>query len=201
MDEKNEPKTVSDVLQKVDMALDVYDDLFSDFDPSPYHTRLLSEDFLSELRRRYVSTGENDIVVNFTIPEALRNDKTESLIKKRIKEHFKMRVRTIKQKAREKVDNGVIRLAGGILLSIALFIVPELDTVPLLTIFSVLIWYSIWSGLENVLEASSSLGKKKAFAEKFTRADYIFYSQEEVLESMQKLQGSESSVKSEPQKT
>ena len=201
MDGKNEPKTVSDVLQKVDMALDVYDDLFSDFDPSPYHTRLLSEDFLSELRRRYVSTGENDIVVNFTIPEALRNDKTESLIKKRIKEHFKMRVRAIKQKAREKVDNGVIRLAGGILLSIALFIIPELETVPLLTIFSVLIWYSIWSGLENVLEASSSLGRKKAFAEKFMRADYIFFSQEEVLESMQKLQGSESSVKSEPQKT
>jgi len=201
MDGKNKPKTVSEVLQKVDMALDVYDDLFSDFDPSPYHTRLLSEDFLSELRRRYVSTGENDIVVNFTIPEALRNDKTESLIKKRIKEHFKMRVRTIKQKAREKVDNGVIRLAGGILLSIALFIIPELETVPLLTIFSVLIWYSIWSGLENVLEASSSLGRKKAFAEKFMRADYIFFSQEEVLESMQKLQGSESSVKSEPQKT
>jgi len=201
MDGKNQPKTVSDVLQKVDMALDVYDDLFSDFDPSPYQTRLLSEDFLSELRRRYVSTGENDIVVNFTIPEALRNEKTESLIKKRIKEHFKMRVRTIKQKAREKADNGLIRLAGGILLSIALFMIPELETVPILTIFSVLIWYSIWSGLENVLEASSSLGKKKAFAEKFTRADYVFFSQEEVLESMQKLQGSETSVKTEPQKT
>jgi hypothetical protein len=201
MDGKNEPKTVSDVLQRVDMALDVYDDLFSDFDPSPYHTRLLSEDFLSELRRRYISTGENDIVVNFTMPEALRNDKTESLIKRRIKDHFKMRVRAIKQKAREKADNGIIRLAGGILLSIALFMIPELDTVPLLTIFSVLIWYSIWSGLENVLEASTSLGRKKAFAEKFMRADYIFFSQEEVLESMQKLQSSEPSVKSEPQKT
>ncbi|MEW6036173.1 MAG: hypothetical protein AB1529_06170 [Candidatus Micrarchaeota archaeon] len=197
MDGKDGPMTVSDVLQKADIALDDYDDLFSDFDPSPYEKRLLSEDFISELRRRYAATGKGDFVVNFTLPRSLRSDKTESLIKKRVKEHFRNRVRDIERKTREKANNGAIRLLLGVSLSVALFLVPALETVPVLTIFSVLIWYSIWSGLENVLEASSSLNRKKAFAEKFTRADYNFYSQEDVLESMQKLQESEPKTKGE----
>lgn len=201
MDGKESLKTVSDVLQNVDMALDLYDDLFSDFDPSPFQTRLLSEDFLSELRRRFAATGQNDIVVNFTMPKALRNEKTEVLIKKRIKDHFKVRVREIKHKTREKADNGVIRLFVGVILSVALLLFPQLDVVPILTIFSVLIWYSLWSGLENVLEASSSLGRKMAFAEKFMKADYRFFSQEDVLQSMQKLQDSEQSPKPEALKT
>lgn len=200
MDGKDKPQTVSDVFQKVDMALDSYDDLFSDFDPSPYQRRLLSEDFLSELRRRYASTGESEIAVNFTLPRSVRNEKTEQLIKKRVKEHFKARLKIIKQKTREKADNGIIRIACGILLSIALFIFPELDVVPLLTLFSVLIWYSLWSGFENVLEASSSLWKKKAFAEKFMRAEYLFFSQEDVLQSMQKIKASEPMALAETQK-
>ncbi len=198
MDGKDGPMTVSDVLQKADIALDDYDVLCSDFDPSPYEKRLLSEDFISELHRRYAATGKGDFVVNFTLPRSVRSEKTESLIKKRVKEHFRNRIRDIERKTREKANNGAIRLLLGVALSVALFLVPALETVPILTIFSVLIWYSIWSGLENVLEASSSLNRRKAFAEKFMRADYNFYSQEDVLESMQKLQESEPVAKTPP---
>lgn len=197
MDGKNAPKTVSDVLQKADIALDHYDDIFSDFDPSPIEKRLLSEDFTYELRRRYAATGKGEFAVNFTLPKAVRSEKTEALIKKRIKEHFRGRMRDIERKARDKAHNGAIRLAIGVLLSFSLFVIPELETVPALTIFSVLIWYSTWSGLENLLQASSSFGKKRAFAEKFMKAEYAFYSEEDVIASMQKLQEPEMPAKTE----
>ncbi len=178
-------KTFTEALQRADIALDSYDDIFSDFDPSPYEKRLLSEDFIYELRRRYAATGKGEFMVNLTLPKALRSDKVEGLVKKRIKEHFKSRVREIERRTREKARNGAIRLIIGILLAVGLFSVPEFETVPLMTIFSVLIWYSIWSGLESVLEASSSLGRKKAFAEKFMKAEYNFFSQEDVIQSIQ----------------
>jgi hypothetical protein len=200
MDGKNEPKTVSDVLQRADIALDHYDDIFSDFDPSPIEKRLLSEDFTYELRRRYAARGKGEFVVNFTLPKAVRSEKTEALIKKRIKEHFKTRVREIERKAREKADNGTHRLLAGVLLTVALFLFPQLEVVPILTIISVLIWYSLWSGLENVLEASSILERKKAFAEKFMKAEYNFFSEEDVIQSMQKLRGTEIYSKTDTEK-
>ncbi|MCI0504304.1 hypothetical protein L0Y65_06380 [Candidatus Micrarchaeota archaeon] len=193
-------RTVSDVLQKADISIDSYEDIFSDFDPSPIEKRLLSEDFIYELRRRHAATGKGEFVVNFTLPKSMRSEKTEALIRKRIKEHFKSRVREIERKAREKADNGSHRLLAGVLLTIALFLFPQLEIVPVLTILSVLIWYSLWSGLENVLEASSSLRRKKAFAEKFMKAEYSFISQEDVLQSMQKLQGQDAPAKPDPQK-
>ncbi len=188
-------ETVSDVLQRADIALDDYDDIFSDFDPSPYNKRLLSEDFLYELRRRCLSTGKGEFAVNFTLPRAARSEKTEALIKKRLKEHFRLRVREIEQKAKEKARNGAIRLTVGILLSLALFIVPELETVPVLTIYSVLIWYSTWSGLENILQASYSFRKRKVSAEKLLKADYAFLSEEDVMESMQQARDAEAAAK------
>lgn len=195
------PAKVSDALQATQIALDNYEDIFSDFDPSPIEKRLLSEDFISELRRRHAATGKGEFMVNFTLPKAMRSEKTEALIRKRLKEHFKGRVREIERKAREKADNGSHRLLAGVLLTIALFLFPQLEVVPVLTILSVLIWYSLWSGLENVLEASSSLRRKKAFAEKFMKAEYNFYSEEDVIQSMQKLRGAEIYSKTDTQQT
>lgn len=201
MDGKSEIKTMSDVLQKADIALDSYDDIFSDFDPSPFQTRLLSEDFLYELRRRYASTGKGGLVVNFTLPKALRSEKTEALIRKRIKDHFKTRIKDIDRKAQNHVRNGGIRLIVGIGLSLAVLLLPQLEAVPVVTIFSVLIWYSIWSGLENISEASAHLEKKKGFAEKFMKADYTFLSQEDVVVHMARLSDAEILLKADTTKS
>ncbi|MEW6748783.1 MAG: hypothetical protein AB1295_03695 [Candidatus Micrarchaeota archaeon] len=194
------PPTVSDVLQKADISLDGYDDIFSDFDYSPFGKRLLSEDFLSELRRRYSYTWKGDPIVNFTLPKARRSEKTESLIKKRIKDHFKSRVKEIERKTREKIRNGAVRVSIGIVLSFALFVVPELETVPALTIFSVLIWYSTWSGLESILQASSTFKKRRAFAERFMKAEYNFASEEDVVKSIEEAQAAQKEAQKDAQK-
>ncbi len=187
MDGKAPPKTVSDVFQNVDIALDGYDDLFSDFDPSPYATRILSEDFLNELFRRYSQTSGGRIVVNFTIPKAVRSERTEALVRKRLKDHFRERDKTWDGRIRERVRLGLVRLAIGAVVSAAILLFPELDVAPVLTLLSVLVWYFMWTGFDSLIEVPMRLQRKKVRADRFLAADYNFFSQEDVVQSMQKL--------------
>jgi hypothetical protein len=192
MDERQNPKSVTEVLQKAEIALDGYDDIFSDFDPSPYETRLLSEDFLIELRRRHAAKAKGQFIVNLTLPHALRSDKTETLVKKRVREHFRIRYKDLEKTRTEVIRHGAALLVIGFTLSAALIFIPILETIPFLTIFSVLIWYTLWSGFEYLFEPSRRLNRKIAFADRFMKAEYNFISQEDLVKDMQKL-------RSEPQ--
>ncbi len=179
-----EARTVSDVLQTTQIALDTYDDIFSDFDPSPYETRILSDDFLNELRRRHAEKRKGEFVVNFTLPRSLRSEKTEALVRKRIKDYFKGRLREVGKDRKDKLRKGALRLLVGVVISLSLIAFPQLDVVPVLTIFSVLIWYVLWSGFEEIFEVSSRLKRKQLFYEKFLRAEYNFMDQEEIVRSI-----------------
>jgi hypothetical protein len=75
-------------LREITIQLDVYDDIFSDFDPRPYQERELSEDFLKEIQRRYLEDNRGRFEIHFTIPSSERDTKEEALIKKRLREHF-----------------------------------------------------------------------------------------------------------------
>lgn len=187
MTEKVELKTFLESLQITKIALDSYDDIFSDFDPSPYETRLLSEDFLTELNRRSAENRKANFVITFTIPRILRSEKTEVLIKKRIKEHFRKNLRDLERIKREKTYQGVIRVFVGILISVSLFLIPQLDAVPIITILSVLIWYALWSGFEYLFESPRRLRRKIIPVEKFIKAEYEFVAEEDVIEMIQRL--------------
>jgi len=182
-------KTVSDILQSVQIAIDTYDDIFSDFDPSPIQTRLLSDDFLNELHRRHAERHTGEFAVNFTLPKALRSEKTEALVKKRLKDYFKGRLRNVERERKDKLWQGILRLLVGVAISLSLIIFPELEAVPVLTILSVLIWYVLWSGFEDIFEVSSRLKKKQAFYGKLLKAHYAFLDQESVLHEASRSRG------------
>jgi len=176
-----EPKTMTNALQIAQIALDTYDDIFSDFDPSPYETRLLSDDFLNELRRRYAERGRGEFVVNFTLPKSVRSEKTEALIKKRIKDYFRAKLKTVEKDRKESVKKGILRFAAGLAISLGILFVPGLETIPLITILSVLTWFLLWTGYDHLFETSHRLRRRKAFYEKFLKAEYKFVDQEEVV--------------------
>ena len=182
--EKTEQKTLSDVLQTVQIALDTYDDIFSDFDPSPIERRILSDDFLSELRRRYAEREGGEFLVTLSIPKALRNLKMEALIKKRIKGYFQGRLKELEKKKKERLQNGLVRIIFGLVFSLLLFVSPEIGSFPLIASIPVLMWYFFWSGFEYVFEASSRIEKKRVFSGKLLVAEYNFVDQEEIIQSI-----------------
>lgn len=194
---KSDLKTISDVMQVIQIAIDHYDDLFSDFDPSSYETRLLSDDFLKELHRRYSERKKKEFTVNFTIPKSTKSEKIEVLVKKRLKEYFKQKLKTTMKIRKDKMTSGAIRVVLGIFFSMLLFIFPQLDTVPLLTLISVLLWYALWSGFERIFESSRRLLRKTEFYEKFTKAQYNFVTEEEMMDIIQKIQDTQMTAKQE----
>jgi len=48
-----------EITMKIEIALDDYDDIFSDFDIRPYKERQVSKDFLDELKVRMATNPDN----------------------------------------------------------------------------------------------------------------------------------------------
>ncbi len=178
---KTEPKKVSDVLQSVHIALDGYDDIFSDFDPSPYETRILSDDFLNELHKHYVETPKGVFTITFTLPHAFRSEKKENLIKKRIKDYFKGRLKDLDKSMKDRLNRGGVRAFIGVVISLGMLLTPVDWRTFIAALISPLVWYLMWTGFEAIFDVSRKMRKRKAFLDKFLKAEYVFRDQESVV--------------------
>ena len=119
--------------------------------------------------------------ITFTLPKALRSEKKESLIRKRIKDYFKRRQKDLDKTTRDRYKRGALRVGIGVALSLALLAVPSFEQALIAALISPLLWYLMWSGFESLFEASRKLRKRKSFLDKFLRADYSFKDQESVI--------------------
>jgi hypothetical protein len=178
------PKTIADVLQSTQIALDTYDDIFSDFDSSPFTTRVLSDDFLQELRKRYAETQKGDLMVNFTLPQSLRSEKTEALIRKRLKDYFKIQLAQANRNIRRVRFRGLMRVGAGILALMPLAFFPNSILPPISMLLSVLSWYFLWSGFDSLLELPTKMMGERSFFEKFVKAKYNFVPEEQIARSI-----------------
>lgn len=181
----HEPTKVSDVFQATRIALDSYDDLFSDFDPSPYENRLLSADFVRELYRRHGITPKGDTIVNFTLPAKMRSAQTEDLIRKRLKAYFKDKQRKVDRRAHELRKKGMVRISVGVFFTFALVLFPWLDAQPFITLVSVLIWFFMWTGFDSMLNSIEGAKGRREFYDRFLRAKYNFTEEEVVIKQVE----------------
>jgi len=171
-------------LREITIQLDNYDDIFSDFDPRPYHSRELSDDFLKEMRRRYLEDKKGRFEVRFTIPSSERDLKEEALIKKRLREHFAEMVRSEEEAIAAIRNKGYIYIVLGAIVLVAnvfaLFMLNESSV--FYQILSVLLvpagWYGMFTGIGKVLDEPADAIERKKINERFEKAAYIFMSEE-----------------------
>lgn len=178
------------ILKSIQIALDGYNDIFSDFDASPYSSRVLSDDFLKEIKKRHYETKKGDFELKFTVPAARRDAKVESTIKKRLKDYFKLETDYFESKGNEIKRDGLHRISAGFVLLSLEVILPILQISDLyIQILSVFIvpagWYAFYSGFEHLFEESKEFESGKVFYEKFYKAKYEFVSEEEILKNME----------------
>jgi len=164
---------------EVSLILDVYDDIFSDFDPRPFVKRALSIDFLEEAKRATRDLPTGQIQLKFLIPYSLRNIPTEIMIKRRLKEHFAKHFEEYKNKMRNIKIKGAIMALGGIGMIFVAKIMDRLQSISLsINFLKILLeaggWFTAWVGLENAFESLEEKSKMKAFYEKMSRADITF---------------------------
>jgi hypothetical protein len=152
---------------EIAIALDAYDDLFSDFDIRGYEVRALSKDFLDELRVRLRRHwGKSDLSIVFYLPAALRGEREEGLIVKRLSDFFAERRDHNAREDRKAKLKSLLFVAVGLALSIAANLFAQhVDFLPLFNDFLLIpSWFFVWSGFDYFIKREELGAKKKYYA-------------------------------------
>ncbi|MBS3075656.1 hypothetical protein J4429_04320 [Candidatus Pacearchaeota archaeon] len=139
----------------ISLVLDSYNAIFSDFDPRSYLERGLSDDFLAECKKAFLSKG--DIAeLRLLMPAHLRNHGEEIKIKKRLKEYFKKHFRQKEKDLKKIKKQGFIWFLLGTIVMLADTFIYEyklfFDFSKFLFNFLFIIlqpagWFFFWEGL------------------------------------------------------
>ena len=166
------------------IALDDYDDIFSDFDPRPYGRRELSGDFLREVEKRDMEAGGEKIDVLLFLPKALRYPKNEDIILRRIKEHYAAEIKRVGEKVGSRRQWGVLMtVAGLVLLLIEAFVVSTPGYATMSGLFGALLvplgWFTMWTGLDRIVQDPEEDRKRLEMLERMRKAAFVFKAYED----------------------
>lgn len=195
MEEKIEERSISGIINSVSLALDGYDDIFSDFDHSHYNKRVISDDFTREIQKRYAENRKGEFEVIFSLPEVQRSAHIETTIKKRLIDHYKNKVKNVDYKIKKLTNTGITRIGLGLaIFSIELFLrVNEYNSGILFEVGNILLipaaWFTIWTGYEHLVDHPAELYEQREFYKKFENANYQFVSEETITEHISKAAG------------
>jgi hypothetical protein len=166
------------------IALDDYDDIFSDFDPRPYNRRELSGDFLKEVEKRDLEAGGEKIDVLLFLPKALRNPKSEELILKRVKEHYAAEIKQVSKKVQSRRNWGIVMTFGGLaLLLVEAYVVTTPEYAAVRNLFTALLvplgWFTMWTGLDRIVLDPQDDRRRLEMLERMRKATFIFKAYED----------------------
>lgn len=187
--EERKPEQEARPLLGVMIALDTYEDIFSDFDTRPFSERGLSDDFLKELAQRTLETPRGELEVLMVLPSSLRKEKDESTIKSRLRKHFSHEVKRIEERRDAKRRHGYTYFAlGGVLLLLEAYLIEQAESISkLLFAFSQAFvlpagWFLAYTGLEKILQPYGEDAVDYEFYRKLHGAAYRFTSYEDLEE-------------------
>lgn len=166
---------------EISLIIDTYDDIFSDFDPRPFSQRALSQDFLDEAKRASRDKNYEKIQIKFLTPKNIRKAWEESIIKRRLKEHFRKHALELKKQHLKIIKEGLSFLLLGIAFMILTGFFLSKSSPTRLTIFlSVFLepggWFLFWEGLYLIIFESRKETPYLQFYKKMSTANIIFNS-------------------------
>lgn len=168
-------------IREISIAIDVWDDIFSDFDPRPLDERALSEDFITELKKRYRETPKGDYIISITAPAALKDEKSELMVIHRLKEHFAYRMQEHKHDIAMMRVRGAAFVAMGMTFLTFLFlgtyykILSDVTMRLLEIVLMPLGWFGVWEGFGKFADASPKHFTEVELYGKLSGAEYRFY--------------------------
>ena len=162
---------------EISLVLDSYEDIFSDFDPRAYSQKAVSSDFLQECRN--AARDKNDeIELNFLVPESRRDKRDETVIRQRLKNHFQRHFLIEKKMRKTVIKHGFVWfLIGAALIFAASFIhsKPEYIYRLLIVITEPAGWFIAWTGLDKMLSTTKEKSPNFEFYKKMTKAKISFF--------------------------
>lgn len=164
--------------REINLSLDSYSDIFSDFDPRPYEKKALSVDFLSEAKR--ASRDLTTVDLKLFMPTEKRNLKEEELIKKRLKEHFSRHYHLLENEKKKIIRKGILFAVIGVVLmllatSILFWVAAETFLIAfLIVVLEPAGWFLFWEGAYQAIFESRMKGTDYEFYRKLTKCTISF---------------------------
>ena len=180
-------------LREIAIVIDTWDDIFSDFDPRPLSERMVSSDFINELKKRYKETRSGDFLITIYASPSLKNIDSERMVTKRLKQHFRQKFLKKKKILTFIRIRGIVFVVIGIcslsFLTLATYYkFLEKLTIELASIILMpLGWFGLWEGFSKLIDTSPVLIEDTKLFEKLSKAKYDFrYIAEEVSDQEEK---------------
>lgn len=172
------------------VAIDDYEDIFSDFDTRPFSERSLSDDFLKELSHRTLETPKGELELVLALPKALRKEKDEATIKNRLRKHFKEEIRKLEEKRVFKRRKGAVYLSiAAIALTLEALLIEQAEHISkiVFALAQAIVlpagWFTAYTGLEKIVQPYEEDAGDYIFFRKMLAASYTFVSYEELEEN------------------
>ena len=146
------------------IALDSYDDLFSDFDIRGFNERPISRDFLDELNLRMKRLESKEgLRIVFVLDAADRKAEDEAVIARRVEKFFADRHAHYRREDRKTT----LRSFAFVLIGLLLLVVANFFSKYLPSTFREFLlipsWYFVWSGLEHYVDSRAGMREKKRY--------------------------------------
>lgn len=176
-------KKKEELLQKSEISLIVekYDDIFSSFDPRSYSNRALSVDFLDEVKRATREIREEKFEIRLLVPMSEKKLDKETVIKGRLKEHFKKHANRLEKERRNILRQGYYFIVIGILfMVVAAYILFYYHAVMnfVKELLVVLLepggWFLLWEGLGLIIFKAKETKPDLDFHRKMVNAEIVF---------------------------
>ena|SRR3989344_1325162 len=164
------------------LVLSNYDDMFSDFDPRPYSVRSLSVDFIDETKRASIDKAISGLELHLIVPQNLRNQKLEKIIKKRLKSHFKKHLKKVHFQNRKMIHRGTaFIITGAITMFLATLFLFRYANQDMFKHFMLILlepagWFFFWEGLNMIIFETEHKKPEEEFYRKMTACAIKFTS-------------------------
>ncbi len=167
-------------LAEINIQINSYNDIFSDFDPSAYPERTLSDDFILQAKEISKNKGGTHMLLRLLLPANQRHTPDEKLILKRLYTYFKSVHQQLKSEARKTTTRGLILILIGTITMIAAsyisFIKPDKYHVHLLLVlFEPAGWFMLWVGLDHLVYSSKETKKELDFYYRMAKCEINFF--------------------------
>lgn len=170
-----------DESQQINFVIDEYQDLFSDFDSREYSRKSLSDDFLNECKKASIDKKLEGVELQILLPQKIRDEKKESIIKERLKNHFIKHYNRINDEKNNIIKKGVFLIALAVIVlacsTVAHYILTSNNTL-LLSLFYVVFdplgILLLWEGIEDSISGPNAIKEELDFYKKMSKSRIFF---------------------------
>jgi hypothetical protein len=166
-------------MTELNLWLDSYDDIYSDFDSRHYLKRRISEDFLHELRNEMKYKKHHTSKMVLLLLQEQRDEPSEKIIADSLTDFFTTRFQFYQDKCRKKLNTGILLFITGVIIMLVNTWVSfhTMNSLPV-TFLKVLLepagWFLLWAALDLLFYDFSELKKEKTLYRELSEIDIQF---------------------------